>query len=201
MNRLWLEGRSAWVLGCMAVGLAGAEACGTSSPSSSFPASTGNDDTSDQDAAPSQPSGDAATGGSSSGGSGSSSSGGTSGPTDASAGGSVKDAPVVVGGDSGGIVGAGDAGTCPAPSGIDSQQMTALQIINTTRAAMGSPCAHHGRDAEHLRDQALPVLRRQRRQSDLRLQPSRGGVRAAPTTSRRTSTIARPPPATCACRA
>jgi|HubBroStandDraft_1064217.scaffolds.fasta_scaffold21627_1 hypothetical protein len=41
-----------------------------------------------------------------------------------------------------GIVGAGDAGgVCPAPSGITSQQTTALQIVNQTRAAMGSPCA------------------------------------------------------------
>ncbi len=141
MNRLWLDGRSAWVLGCIAFGLAGVEACGTSSPNTSFPSSAGSDDTSDQDAAPSQSAGDVGTGGSSSGSMASSSSGGTSGATDASAGGGVKDAPVVVGGDSGGIVGAGDAGTCPAPSGIDSQQMTALQIINTTRAAMGSPCA------------------------------------------------------------
>jgi hypothetical protein len=30
---------------------------------------------------------------------------------------------------------------CPAPAGITSQQTTALQIINQTRAAMGSPCA------------------------------------------------------------
>jgi hypothetical protein len=38
-------------------------------------------------------------------------------------------------------MGAGDAVDCPAPSGITSQQQTALQIINQTRAAMGSPCA------------------------------------------------------------
>jgi uncharacterized protein YkwD len=44
-------------------------------------------------------------------------------------------------GDSGGLMGAGDAGDCPAPSGIGQQQTTALQIINQTRAAMGSPCA------------------------------------------------------------
>ena len=50
------------------------------------------------------------------------------------------DAGKTVTGDSGGIVGA-DGGACPAPSGITSQQSTALQIINQTRAAMGSPCA------------------------------------------------------------
>lgn len=38
-------------------------------------------------------------------------------------------------------MGVGDGGSCPAPSGITSQQTTALQIINQTRAAMGSPCA------------------------------------------------------------
>jgi hypothetical protein len=38
-------------------------------------------------------------------------------------------------------MGAGDGGSCPAPSGLTSQQTTALQIINQTRAAMGSPCA------------------------------------------------------------
>jgi hypothetical protein len=36
----------------------------------------------------------------------------------------------------------GDAGTCAAPAGITSQQTTALQIVNSTRAAMGSPCAN-----------------------------------------------------------
>ncbi|HLK39298.1 MAG TPA: CAP domain-containing protein [Polyangiaceae bacterium] len=50
------------------------------------------------------------------------------------------DAGKTITGDSGGIVGA-DGGACPAPSGITSQQTTALQIINQTRAAMGSPCA------------------------------------------------------------
>jgi hypothetical protein len=40
-----------------------------------------------------------------------------------------------------GIVPDGDAGTCPAPSGITTDQTTALQIINQTRGAMGSPCA------------------------------------------------------------
>jgi uncharacterized protein YkwD len=44
-------------------------------------------------------------------------------------------------GDSGGLMSAGDGGSCPAPSGITQQQTTALQIINQTRAAMGSPCA------------------------------------------------------------
>jgi len=41
-----------------------------------------------------------------------------------------------------GIVGVGDAGgVCPAPSGITTQQTTALQIVNQARSAMGSPCA------------------------------------------------------------
>jgi uncharacterized protein YkwD len=40
-----------------------------------------------------------------------------------------------------GIVPDGDAGACPAPAGITANQTTALQIINQTRAAMGSPCA------------------------------------------------------------
>ncbi len=40
-----------------------------------------------------------------------------------------------------GIVPDGDAGTCAAPAGITANQTTALQIINQTRAAMGSPCA------------------------------------------------------------
>lgn len=39
-----------------------------------------------------------------------------------------------------GLVLDGDAGTCPAPAGITSAQMTALQILNQTRGAMGSPC-------------------------------------------------------------
>ena len=61
------------------------------------------------------------------------------GGADAGAGGHA-DGGQTVTGDSGGIVGA-DGGACPAPSGITSQQTTALQIINQTRAAMGSPCA------------------------------------------------------------
>jgi uncharacterized protein YkwD len=41
-----------------------------------------------------------------------------------------------------GLVLAGDAGgSCPAPAGVTTQQTSALQIVNQTRAAMGSPCA------------------------------------------------------------
>jgi hypothetical protein len=40
-----------------------------------------------------------------------------------------------------GLVLDGDAGTCPAPAGISTNQATALQIVDSTRAAMGSPCA------------------------------------------------------------
>jgi len=36
---------------------------------------------------------------------------------------------------------AGDAGVCPAPAGIDANTTAALQVVNQTRAAMGSPCA------------------------------------------------------------
>jgi uncharacterized protein YkwD len=86
---------------------------------------------------------------SSSGGSTNSSSGSSSGNTGTADGGKADatahaDAHAESGtvtGDSGGLMGAGDAGDCPAPSGITSQQTTALQIINQTRAAMGSPCA------------------------------------------------------------
>jgi hypothetical protein len=35
----------------------------------------------------------------------------------------------------------GDAGTCAPLSGVDMNTATALQIVNSTRAAMGSPCA------------------------------------------------------------
>jgi uncharacterized protein YkwD len=34
-----------------------------------------------------------------------------------------------------------DGGTCPAPAGLDANATAALQLVNTTRAAMGSPCA------------------------------------------------------------
>ena len=40
-----------------------------------------------------------------------------------------------------GTVLAGDAGPCGMPAGIDANTATALQIVNNTRAAMGSPCA------------------------------------------------------------
>ena len=40
-----------------------------------------------------------------------------------------------------GTVLAGDAGTCTALAGVDMNTATALQIVNSTRAAMGSPCA------------------------------------------------------------
>ena len=40
-----------------------------------------------------------------------------------------------------GTVLAGDAGACGAPAGIDANTAMALQIVNSTRAAMGSPCA------------------------------------------------------------
>jgi uncharacterized protein YkwD len=34
-----------------------------------------------------------------------------------------------------------DAGTCASPSGLDTNSMEALALLNGTRAAMGSPCA------------------------------------------------------------
>lgn len=45
-------------------------------------------------------------------------------------------------GDSGpGTILDGDAGTCAPLAGVDMNTATALQIVNSTRAAMGSPCA------------------------------------------------------------
>src|SRR5580704_11244 len=103
---------------------------------------------------PAQTSGSATSGGSSSGsgatsggasGSGASASGSAGADADASvdasAGTGADDGGSLVL-DSGGLVGVGDAGgVCPAPAGITTQQTTALQILNQTRAAMGSPCA------------------------------------------------------------
>lgn len=127
-----------WVLGCAAMGLASVEACGTAKRTDSGFAGPVDMGSGNDGAAPGA--GDAASGSSSS--SSGSSSGSTDTPDDASlTDRAVADAQAVVGGDSGGLVGAGDAGTCPAPAGVDSQQTTALQIINQTRASMGSPCA------------------------------------------------------------
>jgi hypothetical protein len=78
--------------------------------------------------------------GSSDAGSNSGSSSGASSGAGSSDAGTKMDATATAGGD-GGLVLDTDGGSCPAPAGITSQQMTALQIINQTRAAMGSPCA------------------------------------------------------------
>ncbi len=60
------------------------------------------------------------------------------------------DAGVVTGGDTdasskgpidSGTVLAGDAGTCTPLASVDMNTATALQVVNSTRAAMGSPCA------------------------------------------------------------
>jgi hypothetical protein len=78
-------------------------------------------------------------GGASSGSSGGSSGSGSSGAD--AAGGAEAGAEASSGGTaSSGIVTDGDAGACPTPSGLTADQTTALQIINQTRAAMGSPC-------------------------------------------------------------
>jgi len=72
------------------------------------------------------------------------SSGGTSSGGAAEAGARAEggaDAASSGGSGSSGIVPDGDAGTCAAPTGATTQQTTALQIIDQTRAAMGSPCA------------------------------------------------------------
>jgi uncharacterized protein YkwD len=143
MTRDRLASTFVLALGCSAIGLAGVEACGTSNPANSgSTAVPGDDNSGDDGGAPGA--NDAASGSSSSSGSGSSSgssSGSTTAPDDASTSGhDAADAAGTVGGDSGGLVGV-DGGTCPAIAGIDTQQQTALQIINQTRAAMGSPCA------------------------------------------------------------
>jgi hypothetical protein len=137
---------SVWALGCSAIGFAGVAACSSSSPSNFGLPSTGDDAQSNGDDASQTTSDDATAGssssgsGGSSGGSGSGSSGSSSGAADASSN-HPADSGAKVGGDSGGLVSDSDGGTCPAPSGITTQQMTALQIINQTRGAMGSPCA------------------------------------------------------------
>ena len=40
-----------------------------------------------------------------------------------------------------GTILAGDAGACAAPAGIDANTLAAFNLVNQTRAAMGSPCA------------------------------------------------------------
>jgi Cysteine-rich secretory protein family len=106
--------------------------CSSSSSSDDLPPGA-------DDAGSSGSSGGDATAGGSSGGasSGGPGSGGSSGSSDA---GAHPDAGSAVP-DGGGLVPDGDAGTCAAPAGITTQQATALQIVNSTRAAMGSPCA------------------------------------------------------------
>ena len=70
---------------------------------------------------------------------GASSSGGSSGAKDGGSS-SSSSSGSSSGGSSSGLVTDGDAGACPAPSGLTADQTTALSILNTTRAAMGSPC-------------------------------------------------------------
>jgi uncharacterized protein YkwD len=143
MNHRWLESRSVGALGCAVLGASVVVACATSTnPGTPFDQGSTANQAAD-DGAPTTITSDAAPASASSSSSGSS--GGSSGsagePTDASTNTNTHDATAVVGGDSGGLLGAGDAGSCPAPSGITSSQQTALQIVNSTRAAMGSPCA------------------------------------------------------------
>ena len=143
MKHRRVEDRSVWALGCAAAGALAVGACGTSNPNSGVPFDQGSATAGAEDGGTPTAS-DAASGsssGSSSSGSSGSSSGGASSPMDASVNNRGADATATVGGDSGGLVGAGDAGSCPAPSGITTQQQTALQIVNSTRAAMGAPCA------------------------------------------------------------
>ncbi len=143
MIRRHLVRSAAWVPALAAIGLAGVEACSASSASNSGLPSSGDDTQNGGDDA-SQGAGTDATGGSSSGSGGSSGgsgSGSSSGAADAGTN-HPTDSGTTIGGDSGGLVRDSDGGTCPAPSGITTQQMTALQIINQTRSAMGSPCAN-----------------------------------------------------------
>jgi hypothetical protein len=139
------HGTVAWGL---ALGLGCAWGCGGSSPTGTGLTAGQGDDGGGSSA---QTLSDASSGGGSSSGSasssGSSGSGSSGGNVDA--GGANIDASHAdagQGSSSGpqdsGIVGVGDAGgACPAPSGITMQQATALQTVNQTRAAMGSPCA------------------------------------------------------------
>ncbi|MGH7436307.1 MAG: CAP domain-containing protein [Polyangiaceae bacterium] len=68
-----------------------------------------------------------------------SSSGGSSGAKDGGSS-SSSSSSSSSGGSSSGLTTDGDAGACGAPAGLTANQTTALSILNTTRAAMGSPC-------------------------------------------------------------
>ena len=116
------------------IGVALGAGCSTSSPDSGSPPGAGDDSS-----PPSGGQNDAASGGSVDAGGSSSGvvtshdSGTSSGTVDSGASSAI-DAAV-------GTILDGDAGTCPAPSGLTANQTAALQLVNQTRAAMGAPCA------------------------------------------------------------
>jgi len=151
MNFAHFVGKRSTVAWGLALGLGYVAGCGSSSPAGA--PNSGGGGTSSQTTEDAS-SGSSSSGSGSSGGSGGSGSGSGSSGGNVEAGGGNVDAGHQDGGgldaahadasgtEDSGIVGAGDAGgTCPAPSGITAQQTTALQIVNQTRAAMGSPCA------------------------------------------------------------
>jgi hypothetical protein len=122
--------------------------CGTSSPSDGFGTSSGQGGSGGGAAASGAGndggggSGSTAQSGASSGASGGTSSGAASG-SGSGMGGSLD---ATAEGASGppaeaGTILAGDGGVCPAPAGIDANTAAAFQLVNQTRAAMGSPCA------------------------------------------------------------
>jgi uncharacterized protein YkwD len=136
-----------WAFGAAAFALAGGAACGSSS--GGFNGSPGTEvPGNDAGTLPTNSSTSSGASSSSSGGSTvSASSGGSSGGVSSIAPDASSDAQGATdaasgssGGQDSGLVPDPDGGTCPAPAGITTQQQTALQIINQTRAAMGSPC-------------------------------------------------------------
>jgi uncharacterized protein YkwD len=132
--------RTTWIF----LGLGLAVACGSASKSDGTPPLTTQSDD-DGGSSGGQSSDDGGGSGSSSGSSGGSDGGPAASPHVDSGAGSAdaksEAATAPTGGAEAGTILDGDGGTCATLSGLTTNQSQALQIVNQTRAAMGSPCA------------------------------------------------------------